>query len=115
MSETAGKQERRQQVADEVANDLRKERVEIKKQAEALLSLMAHPGWGVYRAIVTANAQNMMTQLQRPLKTPDEVMLQEYTKGALNGLSTALMIPQGKVDEAKSLGLFASDETAGNE
>lgn len=101
---------RRDQVREEIGAAQRIDRNAIRNQAEALQGLIAHPGWKVYQTIVAAQAQNHMANLQRPLKSPDEVMVQEYTKGTLNGLSTALMTVQGTIEQAKQLGVFNDDE-----
>ena len=88
---------------DDYEKQQREQSAAIRHDAELLTQLVAHPGWKVYCSLVETVGQNFYVQLVTPLETVDQCVKSEYAKGTLNGLQTAVDMPQRKISESKSL------------
>ena len=81
----------------------RKERTQVRDDAELLSQLMAHKGWARYRTLVEAVAQNYYAGVMKPLDSSLEVVKVEFAKGVLSGLTLATSLPELKIREAQEL------------
>lgn len=88
---------------DELRRSTQEQRAKTLKDAEVLESLIAHPGWAIYRELIQTVGQNFYVQLMTPLENALESTKTEYAKGTLNGLQSAVELPSIKIAEAKSL------------
>lgn len=87
----------------EIQDQQRRERAQIKSDAELFQALIKHPGWPRYIALIEAVSQNFYKTVMKPV---DNVMLcttTEHAKGALTGLSLAAQLPSSKIREASEL------------
>lgn len=94
----------------EIANSQRKDRTTVKADAELMQSLIKHPGWPRYMAMIEAVGQNFNNQMMQPLVNVMEVTKTEYAKGALTGLSVAASLPSAKIREASDLSNQSADD-----
>lgn len=111
MSEKEELKTRREKVAEEMAEALRKERAELKRAADALEGLVRHPGWKFYTTLIGQRANHDVETLQKPFTEDKDIFAAEYAKGTLNGLNIAVKLPWLKIEEAKQeLGAGVPDD-----
>lgn len=97
---------------EEISADQRKQRQQIRKDAEVFTSLLAHPGWPRFLALLEAVGGNYYVTLVTPLENSFECVKSEYAKGALKGLSLAASLPSAKIKEAEELTGTDNDHAA---
>jgi hypothetical protein len=95
--------ERREQVIDELTSEQRLQRQQIRDDAEVLQSLIKHPGWARYIALLEIAGNNFNKTLMQPLSSALESVRTEYAKGALYGIQGAASLPHAKIREAADL------------
>jgi hypothetical protein len=95
---------------DDIERKQREERIQVRKVAELFESLMAHPGWPKYIALVETIGQNYHGTIMKPLENVFEATKIEFAKGVLSGLSLATAIPRLKINEAQELRRSAPEE-----
>lgn len=100
-------------VRSEIAQEQRKDTSIIKADAELMQSLVKHPGWARYMAMIEAVGQNFNRTLMTPLNDVGETVKTEHAKGALTGLSVAASLPSAKIREASELTKTTDVETEG--
>jgi hypothetical protein len=88
---------------EEIGAEQRRERQQIRKDAEVFTSLLAHPGWPRFLALLEAVGANYYGALVTPLENSFECVKAEYAKGALKGLTLAASLPSAKIKEAEEL------------
>lgn len=88
---------------EEIESAQRSERAQIKSDAEVFQSLLKHPGWPRYIAMIEAVSQNFYKAAMKPLENVMLVTTTEHAKGALTGLSLAAQLPSAKIREAEEL------------
>lgn len=87
----------------DIASQQRIERQQIKQDAEVLQSLIKHPGWPRFMALIEKVGNNYQTEIMRPSQNSLELVKMEFAKGALTGLSAAAHLPSAKIKEAAEL------------
>lgn len=95
---------------EEIERQQRAERQKIISDADALRSLVAHPGWKVYTSLIETVAQNFYATAMAPLDNVMLVTVAEYAKGTLNGLSRAADLPSAKIRESDELTRTTDEE-----
>jgi hypothetical protein len=95
---------------DDIESKQRRERQQIRDDAELFEDLMRHKGWRRYLAMVEIVAQNYHATVMKPLETLLEMPKTEFAKGALTGLSLATQLPIMKIREAVELRRPSEDE-----
>jgi hypothetical protein len=88
---------------EDIAAQQRIEAQQIRQDAETFQSLLKHPGWTRYLALVEKVGNNYHQQMLRPLENSFECVKTEFAKGALTGLSLAAQLPSSKIKEAQEL------------
>lgn len=88
---------------DDIAAQQRTEDRIIREDAELLRSLITHPGWKRYLALVEAVGQNFYTTLITPCENSFEWPKMEFAKGALTALDHVAKLPSIKIKQADEL------------
>lgn len=88
---------------EDIAAQQRIERQQIRQDAEVFQSLLKHPGWPRYLAMIEKVGGNYHQEIMRPLNNSFESVKSEFAKGALTGLSLAAQLPSAKIKEAAEL------------
>lgn len=88
---------------DDIASDERVRTRTIKQDAELFQTLVKHPGWPRYLAMIEQVGNNFQNKLMEPLGNALESVKTEHAKGALTGLSLAAQLPSLKIREAQEL------------
>jgi hypothetical protein len=96
--------------AQEIESDQRKQRRQIREDAELMETLVKHPGWPRYLAMIEAVGQGFQQKIMAPLESVLEATKPEFAKGALTGLSLAAQLPHAKMREAKELSRTDDEE-----
>jgi hypothetical protein len=87
----------------DIAAQQRIDTQEVKQDAELFQTLLKHPGWPRYLAILEKVGNNFHTKLMEPLENSFQSVKTEFAKGALTGLSLAAQLPSLKIKEAAEL------------
>lgn len=95
---------------EDIASQQRIERQQIRQDAEVFQSLLKHPGWPRYLAMIEKVGGNYHQEVMRPLNNSFESVKAEFAKGALTGLSLAAQLPSAKIKEAMELTDIAKNE-----
>ncbi len=72
-----------------------------------------HPGWDLLLQVVNAQLK-LRTQrvLLTPLETLDGALAQEFQKGEISGLSLAVALPDGLINEAQEASRKESEDVS---
>ena len=95
---------------NEIEQQQRTQRRQIREDAELFDELMKHKGWPRYLSLVESIAQNYHATIMKPLDNALETTRTEFAKGVLSGLTLATAIPQLKINEAHELRRAVEDE-----
>ena len=100
----------REATVEELSAAQRKERLQLKADAEVMISLTRHPGWATYMRMLESIGNNFNQKVMKPIENSFESVRVEYAKGALTGISAAASMPSAKIKEARELGLLDAGE-----
>jgi len=95
---------------NEIEQQQRTQRRQIREDAELFDELMKHKGWPRYLSLVESIAQNYHATIMKPLDNALETTRTEFAKGVLSGLTLATAIPQLKINEAHEMRRAVEDE-----
>lgn len=92
---------------DKLMEDLRRDAIRAnrvdKERAEVLGSLMKHPGWATYVAIIQAQVQSLSEEMLKPATGVDSLVASECIKGTMRGLLLAGALPSTIIEQMKGL------------
>lgn len=96
--------------AHDIEAQQRIDRRQVRDDAEVFESLIKHPGWPRFLAMIEKVGANYHATVMRPLENTFEAVKPEFAKGALTGLSLAAQLPSAKIREAAELKKQSTDE-----
>jgi hypothetical protein len=103
MSDAEENGSRLNETVKELTSEERMRRQELRSDAEVFQTLIKHPGWPRYMAMIEKVGNNFNIRIMQPLPNMDAALGAEHAKGALYGLSLAAQLPSAKIREAADL------------